>query len=126
MNIRLFKRKKVKKNIEEMSDHELWSYSYEEWRKRLRLRYIAEDKKADKYVEWMAKLIEDGKAEQFCSMLAEMQADIAIVNDKKTDDMAEGFMKKLEEIIETGKVEQYRSILAQVQADIDSLFEQQR
>lgn len=106
MSIRLFKRKKVKKNIEKMSD--------EEWRK------------VDKYVEWMAKLVENGKGEQFCSMLAEMQADIDIVKDKKTDDKAEGFMKKLEEIIEAGKVEQYRSVLAEIQADLDSIFEQQR
>lgn len=126
MSIRLFKRKKVKKNIEEMSDYELWLYSYKEWRKRLRLRYIEEWRKVDKYVEWMAKLAENGKGEQFCSMLAEMQADIDIVKDKKTDDKAEGFMKKLEEIIEAGKVEQYRSVLAEIQADLDSIFEQQR
>lgn len=58
--------------------------------------------------------------------IAEMQDDIDIVNDKKTDDDAERFMKKLEEIIEAGKVEQYRSVLAEIQADLDSIFEQQR
>ena len=58
--------------------------------------------------------------------IAEMQDDIDIINDKKTDDDAERFMKKLEEIIEAGKVEQYRSVLAEIQADLDSIFEQQR